>query len=202
MTPELRVRITTALAPLHGWTTPEKGQTLARLILETGADRSVEIGVFGGRGTIAMAMAHQELGKGYVSGIDPWDVQASLEGVNDSANDEWWGKLDHEAIYEHFLAALVQHGIGRYCRIMRERSDTAVRLFADATVAVLHQDGNHSEQVSLTEVNLWSPKLASGGYWVADDVEWATTQRALARLAELGFEPIEDHGSWRVYRKP
>ena len=47
-------------------------------IMETQADRSVEIGVFGGRGTVAMAIAHQMIGRGHVTGIDPWEAAASV----------------------------------------------------------------------------------------------------------------------------
>jgi hypothetical protein len=201
MTQELRERIDAAIAPLHGWTTPEKGARLAQLVTETRADISVEIGVFGGRGTIAMAIGHELLRKGYVAGIDPWEVQASLDGVNAPANDEWWSKVDYEMIYEHFLTALLRNGVARYCRIMRERSDTAVRLFADETVSVLHQDGNHSEAISAAEVTAWAPKLTRGGYWVADDADWTTTSLSLKMLGESGFDLLEDHGGWRVYRK-
>ncbi len=202
MNQELYSRIDAALAPLHGWTTPDKGTRLAELVEQSKADISVEIGVFGGRGTIAMAIGHQLLHKGYVVGIDPWTAAASLDGVNDTANDEWWRNIDYDAIYEHFLAALLKNGVARYCRIMRERSDTAVRLFVDESIAVLHQDGNHSEAISSQEVELWAPKLARQGYWVADDADWPTTQLAMKRLVERGFVLVEDHGGWRVYQKP
>jgi hypothetical protein len=195
-------RIAEMLAPLHGWTTPEKGVRLAELVIETRADVSVEIGVFGGRGTLSMAVGHETIGHGHVVGIDPWEVRAALDGENAAANDEWWSKLDYDAIYEHFLGALVHYRLARYVRIMRERSDSAVRLFADRSLSVLHQDGNHSEAVSTTEVEVWTPKLASGGYWVSDDTDWPTTQRALGMLEDRRFELVEDHGGWRVYRKP
>ncbi|HVC19671.1 MAG TPA: class I SAM-dependent methyltransferase [Vicinamibacterales bacterium] len=199
---DLPARVAAAITPLHGWTTPEKGVRLAELVIETGAAVSVEIGVFGGRGTIAMALGHQALGRGYVAGIDSWSAQASLEGSNEAANDEWWAKVDYDAVYEHCLAALLRCGVARHVRIMRERSDTALRLFADESVSVLHQDGNHSREVSTAEVGMWAPKLARGGYWVADDTDWTTTQEALALLVEQGFTLVEDHGGWRVYRKP
>jgi hypothetical protein len=202
LTDDLRARIAAAVPPLHGWTTPAKACRLAELILETSAERSVEIGVFGGRGTIPMAMAHAALGQGYVVGIDPWEVSASLAGSNDPANDEWWRNIDHEAVFQSFLTALLQHHVMRYCRVMRERSDTAVRLFDDESVMVLHQDGNHSEWISTHEVDVWTPKLAHGGYWVADDTDWATTQGALKELHARGFELVDNHGSWRTYRKP
>lgn len=195
-------RIAAAIAPLHGWTTPEKAIRLAELIIATSADLSVEIGVFGGRGTIAMALAHAELGHGYVTGIDPWTIEASLDGVNDPANDRWWSALDYEAIFRHFMAALEANQIAGFCRVVRDRSDAALHLFADESVSVLHQDGNHSELISTAEVEAWTPKLKRGGYWVADDTDWPTTQRAQARLLELGYEILDDHGSWRTYRKP
>jgi hypothetical protein len=199
---ELQARIETSITPLHGWGTVEKGIRLAELVLVTQAERSVEIGVFGGRSLIPMAIAHQLSGIGYTVGIDPWEVAASLDGVNAPENEDWWRKIDYDEIYTHFLGALLQYRLVRECRIMREWSDTAVRLFADESIAVLHQDGNHSEKISTMEVDLWSPKLKQGGYWVFDDTDWATTQRAQALLIERGFHVIEIHDNWKVYRKP
>ena len=72
---------------------------------------------------------------------------------------------------------------------------------APAAVAVLHQDSNHSEAISCAEVEQWTPKLARDGYWIADDTDWATTQRAQRRLHELGFEVVEDHVQWKVLRR-
>ena len=86
--------------------------------------------------------------------------------------------------------------------VMRERSDVAIRQVEDASVAVLHQDSNHSEQISSAEVMLWTPKLRSGGYWVADDTDWVTTRRAQALLLQKGFALLEDHTTWKVFRKP
>lgn len=199
---DLLARIEAAITPLDGWTKPEKGLRLAELVIETRAEVSVEIGVFGGRGTIALAMGHERIRRGYVAGIDPWEASASVEGTNDRENDEWWAAIDYEVIYTRCLAALVAHDLARYTRIMRERADSAIRLFPDESVSVLHQDGNHSEAVSCAEVELWTPKIKPGGYWVADDTDWPTTQRSQAILTGRGFALDEDHGGWRVYRKP
>jgi hypothetical protein len=84
--------------------------------------------------------------------------------------------------------------------VIRSRSLDAVDAFAERSVSVLHQDGNHSERVSDEEVIRWAPKIRRGGYWIADDTRWTSTQRAQQRLIELGFSLIEDHGDWRVYR--
>jgi hypothetical protein len=149
-----------------------------------------------------MAIGHAHLGHGHVVGIDPWTASASLEGDNDPPNEAWWRTLDYEAIYRGFLAAAERHGLSQQCWVMRERSDVAVKVFADSSVAVLHQDSNHSEEVSTREVELWAPKLAGGGYWVADDTHWRTTKRAQEALLARGFVLVEDHVSWRIFRGP
>jgi hypothetical protein len=122
--------------------------------------------------------------------------------VNDPANDAWWSAVDYEAVLGRFLDAVRRADVTRYVRVIRQRSAAAVLAFADGTVSVLHQDSNHSELISSEEVARWAPRLRSGGYWVADDCDWPTTARALQMLADLGFALVEDHGSWRVYRKP
>jgi hypothetical protein len=197
----LRQRVEAAIPSLHGWTSIDKGARLAELVVLARAPLSVELGVFGGRGTISLAIGHEAIDAGEVLAIDPWERTASLEGVNAPENDAWWGALDHEAIYVSFVDALRTTGTERWCRVLRERSEEAVRGVADGTVAVLHQDSNHSEAISCAEVEQWTPKLARDGYWIADDTDWATTQRAQRRLHELGFGVVEDHVQWKVYRR-
>ena len=197
----LRARIEACIPPLHGWTTVDKGVRLAELVVSTQAALSVELGVFGGRGTISLAIGHEALEHGYVVAIDPWERAASLDGVNAPENADWWGKLDHEEIYQSFLKALADSRTASLCRVLRERSDVAVAEFEDRSIGVLHQDSNHSELISSAEVELWAPKLRAGGLWIADDTDWPTTQRAQARLVRKGFAVIEDHSAWKVFRK-
>ena len=201
MRARLRDRVERAIPPLHGWTSVDKGARMAELVVVTGARRSAELGVFGGRGTISLAIGHEALGDGEVLAVDPWERAASLEGENAPENDDWWSKLDHDEIYRSFVHAVDDTGVGRWCRVMRTRSAEAVRAIADGSIDVLHQDSNHSEAISTAEVEQWTPKIAPGGLWIADDTDWATTRRAQARLGELGFVVVEDHGSWKVFRR-
>lgn len=197
----LRQRVGDAIPSLHGWTTVDKGVRMAEIVVEARSARSVELGVFGGRGTISLAIGHEVIGVGEVLAIDPWAKAASLEGDNSPENDEWWGKLDHEAIYASCIEAMRSSGVDRWCRVLRERSADAVRRVTDASVAVMHQDSNHSEVISSAEVEQWVPKLRPDGWWIADDTDWPTTRKAQARLVELGFAVVEDHGSWKVFRR-
>jgi hypothetical protein len=198
----LRARIEGSIPSLHGWTTIDKGLRLAELVVAVNADLSVELGVFGGRGTISLAIGHEASGHGCVAAVDPWQTAASLEGTNAPENDEWWSKLDHEAIYQGFRKALVDARVESWCRIVRRKSDVAAGEFDDGSVGLLHQDSNHSEEISSAEVELWTPKLLRGGLWVADDTDWATTAKAQHLLLAKGFTAIEDHTSWKVFRKP
>jgi hypothetical protein len=81
------------------------------------------------------------------------------------------------------------------------RSREVAGFYGDGTVNVLHQDSNHSEEITCEEVELWASKIRLGGYWIFDDTNWATTQKAQKNLELLGFLMIEDHKTWKVYRK-
>lgn len=202
-TPSLSIQqIEQVLNPLHGWTTPDKGLRLAQLVLERRSACSVEIGVFGGRGTISLALAHQIQRFGAVTAIDPWKALNSLEGTNSPANDEWWAKLDYDEILISFLNAINQHALGPYIQIRRNSSNDCVAQFTSHSIDVIHQDGNHSEEVSCHEVEHWAPKMKPQGYWVSDDTNWPTIQKSLKLLEKKGFRLIEDHDSWRVYQAP
>lgn len=187
---------------LEGWCTVDKAKKLARVIMEKHPKQCVEIGVFAGRSLIAMALALRANNDGgIIHGIDPWCAPAALEGKNSKENEEWWRKIDYDYFYKYTLNKIKEHGVAKHTTVIREKSDVAVRRFDDASLDLVHIDGNHSEQSSTLDVNLWAPKLKSGGIMVMDDTNWATVNKALARLDELGFQLLEDNESWRMYVK-
>lgn len=188
------------LPKLPGWCTPEKGKRMAELAC--GASLCVELGVFGARGLVAISLALADQGFGRADGIDPYTPTAALEGTNAPENSEWWSKLDYEAIAHAAQMGICSLGLYPYARLVRMTSREVVSFYGDGTVDVLHQDSNHSEEVTCEEVALWAPKIRHGGYWVFDDTDWATTQRAQQELIEIGFDEVEDHVQWKVYRKP
>ena len=189
------------LPRLPGWCTPEKGKRMAALA--RGSHLCVELGVFGGRSlvSIALALRDQPSEFGRVDGIDPFTATAALEGTNDPANDQWWSRLNYEAIARVAQEALYRLELMPYARLVRMYSRDVVEFYGDGTIDLLHQDSNHSEEVSCEEVTLWAPKIRTGGYWLADDVNWPTTQRAQRVLTDSGFERIEDHETWAVFRR-
>lgn len=193
------------LLQIPGWCTIEKAKRMAELT--RGAKLCVELGVFGGRSLVAMSLALQEQGFGRVDGIDPYTPAASLEGSNDPANNEWWLKLDHEAIAREAQTALYRLKLVTCTRLIRMHSLDVVGFYENEIIDVIHQDSNHSEEISSEEVSLWAPKIRSGGLWIFDDSHWPTTQKAQRALESIGFEEIEVHTEtggqtqWKVYKK-
>lgn len=196
---------------MDGWCSPEKAVRLAELVCETATGKSVELGIFGGRATIAMGMAHDQIKKGHCWGVDPWSQQASSEGENDPANDKWWKEVDYKGVHHRFVSTVLSLDLWDRVRWHHGTSDEASRLLVNFhsedsvnrekwLFGIMHQDSNHSELVSCREIDIWAPYLEKGGYWILDDADWKSTQKALRMLAEQ-FEMVEDHGSWVVFRK-
>lgn len=197
---DLIERELTAVPAMHGWCTVEKAKRMAALTY--GASLCVELGVFGGRSLIATALALRDQGFGRVDGIDPYTKEAVVDGTNDRANDEWWQSLDLEAIARAAQGALDRLALNGYAQIIRTTSHMAAAMYTDKAIDVLHQDSNHSEEVSCAEVELWTPKIKPGGLWIFDDAHWPSTQRAQRMLLELGFEERENYGGqWKIYRR-
>ena len=117
---ELFGRIAGVLPTLEGWCDLEKANTLASAVLSLRPAVTVEIGVFGGKSLIPMALACAACGTGRVIGIDPWDAASSTEGYTE-ANADWWKSVDHEAIYRGFTAHVHALGIEPYVEVWRDR---------------------------------------------------------------------------------
>jgi len=182
LSPELQSKIEAVIAALHGWCSVEKALQMATLILDTRPEVIVEIGVFGGRSLIPQALAAVEADRGIVYGIDPWKKEAALAGSNDIANDEWWSKVDLEAIHQSCMEAIWSRALDKRACVIRATSETAANLFGNQTIDVLYLDGNHSEECSVQDVQLWLPKVKPLGFIWFDDTDWQTTRRAFAML--------------------
>jgi predicted O-methyltransferase YrrM len=196
----MEMDIVRALAVIHhGWCTKEKAFDLTRTIIDSGAQTIVEIGVFGGRSLIPMAIACQYQGFGKVIGIDPWDARASSEWQTHPADVDWWSKLDHELIYNEFQRCVLLLGIENFCDIRRARSN-------DVTLAgpidLLHIDGNHSDQ-ALTDAKRFGSLVPVGGFVFADDVDWTGggVTRAVLELEHMGFEKQYDRDTGAMFKR-
>jgi hypothetical protein len=209
---EVRDLLGKKIPHLPGWCSVDKAIRLAEIVwsLDVGWPQTVELGVFGGRGLFALGLGHllrEKTDRGSLVGIDPYDVRADLEGSNDPANDEWWSKIDHSKICNIALSMLQEEFHALDWALVRtfstDHSIIEDRQRRQLPIHLLHQDSNHSEEVSTREVHLWVPVMAPGGYWIADDTDWPTTQKCQQVLREqYGAKLVEDHTRWRVYQLP
>lgn len=185
---------------LHGWCTPEKAAHLYNLVLEQANPLCVELGVFAGRSLLPIAMGARAMG-GNTVGIDSWSKEACEQGVNDIANTDWWNAIDYDFFYNYSYKVMADAGLLSTTRLIRSKSTDAVSHFEPNSISVLHQDSNHSEQVTVEEVNLWCDKVKIGGYWIFDDTDWPTTQVAQSLLLENGYELVftEKDGKYKVF---
>jgi predicted O-methyltransferase YrrM len=189
------------LPTLEGWCTVEKATILYQTILTLNSPICVELGVFAGRSLVAIAKA-TKLKKGKCYGVDAWSKDAALVGTNSKENDEWWGNIDYEHFYQYTKKVLKEANVSDVCTLFRNKTSEIVDLFSDNSIDFLHQDGNHSEEVTTEEVNRWCQKVKIGGYWAFDDADWPTTKHAQQLLIQKGYELLsKNDGKWFLYKR-
>lgn len=173
------------LPQIDGWCSHDKAQNMMDLIYDTQPKVCVEIGVFGGSSIYPTASALSFLNSGVVYAIDPWSKEACGEGYEPGdPNYDWWTSIDLEQIYSRFMAMLQRHKLNNYCAVMRMTSTEACIYFGEEMIDILHIDGNHSEDSALNDAELFLPKVKKGGYIWFDDVNWASTSKAIEFLNE------------------
>ena len=193
--------------PRHadGWCWLDKAMTMARYVETERPKCVVELGIFGGRSMLPMALQAKDNGFGVVFGVDPWTHAAALEGEHKKADSDWWSKVDLERIMIRFMGQIINLGLVDVAVPIRATSQAVAGIFPENSIDLLHQDSNHSELVSLREIALYLPKVRSGGIVVLDDLGWETNQAAVKALdarCEI-LQDIKGDAGWaRVYRKP
>lgn len=194
----LNQRIAEIVPKMGGWCSIEKGQELALAVLKTHAKVVVEIGVLNGRSFLPMAMALKEQGSGTAIAIDPWSAPASVVGQNE-VNANWWGRLDHESIYQDFLANVKKNGVSDFVRVLRQPSDNVK---PPSKIDVLHIDGNHSEQ-AIRDVERFASKVVRGGFVFCDDIGWdgGAIQKAVELLLSMGFVKSFDRDTGAMFER-
>jgi hypothetical protein len=197
-----RQYLRTVVPKLEGWCPVAKAIQLYDLASEFESPTCVELGVFAGRSFVALALAAKAKA-GTAIGIDAWSKQASAEGTNDKANEDWWNKIDYDYFFKYSQSVIDNAGAHLEASLIRKRSDECVEMFPDNSINLLHQDSNHSEKISVGEVEAWHNKVKKGGYWVFDDTNWSTTEAAQRLLESKGYECLftADEKLYKIYRR-
>lgn len=206
MSVELFQRIADEHAKITGWCPQQKAFDLVSAILTLRPKIVIEIGVWGGKSLIPMALACEAVGCGTVIAVDPWAAKESVAGY-DAVNADWWGKQDHEAVYRSFIGHVERLKLSSRIHIERTASDL---VSVPWPIDIAHIDGQHSEQ-AIKDVNRFAPAVRYGGIVCMDDLSWTVdgvphVANAVSRLLSLGFTElfrtkIEGQGEWGFFQK-
>lgn len=184
---------------LPGWASAEKRRDMMKLILREKPELVVEVGVYGGQSLIPQAAALRHNRKGVIHAVDPYDNAATQEGSL-PASEVWWASHDMDATHRAMLSAVDRFGLAPYVVVRRQHSHRAAESFAPNSIDVFHQDGNHSPEVSVKEVELFLSKVRPGGWWWLDDTDWPSVKPARA-LIEQHCALVKDYGRFCLFRK-
>lgn len=175
--------------PLGGWTSVPKAQTFAAVVLGLRPEVSVEIGVWFGRSSLSMALAHKEIGRGVVHAIDAWSPHASIEGQGE-ADVKHWAATNHEIAYNSFMQNIQRLELQNIIKIHRAKSQDTE---PPKNIGFLVIDGNHGD-TAISDVKRYAPNVRTGGLVYCDDLNWSTGSvlRAIAILQTMGFVRLYD----------
>jgi hypothetical protein len=181
-----------------GWCTVERGQILAASVLTLRPSTSIIIGVWSGRDMLSMAMAHKQINKGKVIGIDPWFAKVSVQGQVDAHARFWSNQDTHDDVYRSFLKSRNDLGLQDWAEVYRMPSNDFTPM--DAGIVII--DGNHGPQAAI-DAERYAPKVIMGGLLYLDDLEWPSGGvRAAERYAlNSGFRKLYDLDGGALYQR-
>jgi hypothetical protein len=119
----------------------------------------VEIGVASGCFTKQILASYPSLQKLVI--IDNWEFQK--EGYEDGCN------LPQATQDERYRQILKDFGSEPKIEIVRDWSDKAVNRFFDESIDFLYLDANHSYDACKQDLEMWYPKIKSGGIFAGHD---------------------------------
>jgi hypothetical protein len=190
---------------LQGWSSPQKCMLLYSLVVTHKIKTSVEIGVFGGKGSVSMSCGHKEVG-GVCYGVDPYDAKYSIEDEKIQVNVDWWQNVDYEKLYRDLMIFSLAHGLTKELQILRMTSELASTIFQKESIGLVVVDGNHNFPQVSKDFELWLPKVYPGGFLLADDLLGWGVPEAIKMVEHYGFKEVEivddPAGSrWGLYQK-
>jgi hypothetical protein len=127
---------------LDGWCSVPKAFALASAVLTLRPKVVVELGVYGGRSLIPMALALKEIGEGKVIGVDCWDANASAQG-QEGEHQQFWVNLNHTAIRDTFIKNLDKLELRGFVDVIQMKSS---QVTPPKVIDLAHIDANHGPE--------------------------------------------------------
>jgi len=156
---------------------------VGNLINDLGFKDGIEIGVYKGRFTQAMAKRAPKM---QFLGIDAWTTYENYP-------DYPAGHLENEAEKEAYERTAQWPNI----KLVKGWSSEIAPTVPNNSVDFVYIDANHSYPSCVEDINLWSPKVREGGIVMGHD--YFDVKRH-ARLQHLDFGVIEAVNGWLSYK--
>jgi predicted O-methyltransferase YrrM len=145
------------------WVSAAKIDLIMDLIYMTKPEVCVEIGVYRGSSILPIATALKYNQSGKVIAIDAWSNDVATQYLDwKDPNRSGWASVDMNWLYSTSMQRLESRNLKGYCTVLRTSSQDAVQQVDE--IDFLHIDGDHSQVGSLEDVNLYLPKVKSGGF--------------------------------------
>jgi len=201
---EWQTRLSTVMPALEGWCTTEKALKLVEVIITNQIHQIIEIGIYGGKSLIPMALAVKEVNPaGRCFGIEAWDTKIAIEEKTSIENDDWWAKLDIIRIKNDFLKYITQSSLTEIIRIIELPVTEGLAIFMKKRyrnkIGLIHIDGNHSERQAFHDVKMAYTILPADGVIVLDDIDWHSLAKAHTWLRKRS-KTIFEASSFGIYQ--
>jgi len=186
-----------------GGCSKSKAGVIGGLILARHFEQSIDIGVYRGRSFIPQALAYQILGRGTVTGVDPYSSEHAIQLDNPDLKIPLADFAEHanfEQIYLEVQNQINKWDLQEFGQITRSTSEAFFRnIDLKNDLNLVHIDGNHDIPQTVSDVESSIPRIAAGGYLIMDDVSWKSlfpaSQIAHSRLKHLDtrISPKDDY---------
>lgn len=165
---------------IPGWCSKEKARYLMDFVHQVEPQLIVEIGSFAGSTTHPLAQALSYSKKGHLYAIDAWDNTLASEGFDPSSSHfSWWRTLDFASIKKSFLQLIREQNLSKIVSIFSMNSRDVISQLPDLSIDLLYLDGNFSAEGSFLDLQLYYPKVKSGGYIILNNSDSPSKKKSL-----------------------
>lgn len=158
---KLKSRVIKYLA--NSWCSTKKAEMIMDLIFAIRPEVCVEIGVFNGSSVLPVAATLRHLKEGCIYAIDSWSNEEAVRHMpTNDPNFGWWSQVNMDNAKNKFTTLIKQWNLQSFCSVIHATSEVAVQRIPE--IDFLHLDGNFCEEAASKDVELFLPRVKSGGY--------------------------------------
>ena len=174
--------------PVCSW--PQQYYSVTEMLVKISRAREVlEVGVAYGLHALHLLTTNSSINytgvDPYIAGYDSSDSFASdVAHIFDSAPQVAMDRL-HDAV-----VARLSTEFGDRSRVVRMDSVSASALFPDQSLDLIFIDGDHQYDSVLQDLNVWYPRLRSGGLLAGDDYAWPAVKEAVSTFSDQMGVPV------------